>query len=63
MLALGELPRLATLMDPATDDTGLLMGIGWLPKRVVNPRPTRWAQPTDASGQLPYSDGNEGTAF
>ena len=63
MLALGELPRLATLMDSATDDTGLMMDIGRLPKRIVNPRPTRRAQPTDASEQLPYSDGNEGTAF
>ncbi len=63
MLALGELPRLATLMDPATDDTGLVMDIGRLPKRIVNPRPTRRAQPTDPSEQLPYSDGNEGTVF
>jgi transcriptional regulator with XRE-family HTH domain len=63
MLALGELPRLATLIDPATDDTGLMMDIGRLPKRIVNPRPTRRAQPTDASEQLPYNYNNEGTAF
>jgi transcriptional regulator with XRE-family HTH domain len=63
MLALGELRRLATLIDPATDDTGLLMCIGRLPKRIVSPRPNRRAQPNEQTKQLPYPHDNEGTAF
>lgn len=38
MLALGELNRLGELIDLASDDTGLLLDLDNLPKRISRPR-------------------------
>lgn len=40
-LVLGEIDRLADLLDPGTDDTGLMLDRDTLPKRIVRKRATK----------------------
>jgi len=60
LLVLGELPRLERLMDPASDDTGLMIDHAHLPKRIGTRR-----RPVSAGVDLPASgqDSDEGMAF
>ena len=39
ILALGELNRLGDLLDVSRDDTGLMLDLDSLPKRIRRPRP------------------------
>ena len=60
LLALGELSRLSRLLDPASDDTGLMIDHANLPKRIGRGRkPVTSSATLSASGQ----DSDEGTAF
>ncbi len=60
LLVLGELPRLEQLMDPASDDTGLMIDHSQLPKRIGSRR-----KPVSGAGGVPASgdDSDTGTAF
>ncbi len=60
LLALGELSRLERLMDPASDDTGLMIDQANLPKRIGTRRKPAPAGGHDAVGG---QDSDEGTAF
>jgi len=55
LMALGELDLLDRLLDPADDDTGLLLDQENLPKRIDRARRRRRA-PQDASGEGPTPD-------
>lgn len=60
MMALGELDRLKSLLDPADDDSGLLLEQSRLPRRIDKPRRNRSSQ--EASHTNP-DESDEGTAF
>ena len=52
MLALGELRRLGELIDMASDETGLLLDVANLPKRINRPRKIGEGEVPDASGSV-----------
>lgn len=52
LLVLGELERIADLMDDARDDAGLLLDREHLPQRIRRPRATR-TQPEDPTDNDP----------
>lgn len=60
-LTLGEIDRIDRLIDPATDDTGLLLDRDRLPKRISRGRasPSRLPRPA-SSGETP---GDAGVGF
>jgi len=61
-LVLGELDRFARLLDPATDDTGVLMEREALPKRIVGKRkPTAGPSPEELGRSV--ADDEEGVGF
>ena len=63
-LVLGEIHRIAGLLDPGSDDTGLLLDRQALPKRIDRRRRRR--SDTDEKGQtssLSESDDEEGVGF
>ena len=61
LLALGELHRLAELMDPARDDAGLVLDANRLPKRITGPR--RKAAPAPGTTADAAAIDDEGSAF
>lgn len=65
LLVLGEIDRLDDLLDPASDDTGLLLDRAKLPKRIVSKRRKSPAQSGVAGQETPnggpYND--EGVGF
>ncbi len=44
-VVLGEVPRLAKLLDPGVDDIGLMLGNDQLPKRIRPPRTSKSQKP------------------
>lgn len=62
LMVLGELDRLGELLDPAKDDTGLVLDQARLPKRIVGRRKSPANKSAPASAR---SDGidDEGSAF
>ena len=64
-LVLGEIDRVSDLLDPASDDTGLLLDRDMLPKRIEGKR--RKASRQSASGNQSVSNGDpsddEGVGF
>ena len=60
-LVLGELDRLARLLDPGTDGTGLLLERDALPKRIVRRRAPKASSPTP--GDESPSDDEDGVGF
>ncbi len=60
LLTLGELHRLSEILDPATDDTGLLFDEGSLPKRVrgKNKPKTEQAPEPDSDPDISSDDDN-----
>jgi len=63
LLALGELDRLARLLDPASDDTGLVLDQKRLPGRITRPRSeVRQGKGTQTAGGH-RADDDEGSAF
>ena len=62
-LVLGEIDRISDLLDPGSDDTGLLLDREALPKRIDRkrgPRPTGSAREETAH---PDNDDDEGVGF
>jgi transcriptional regulator with XRE-family HTH domain len=59
LLALGELARLEQLLDPASDDTGLMIDQAKLPVRIGTRRKPLAGAAITAAGQ----DSDDGTAF
>ena len=51
LLALGELDRLAAIIDVSTDDTGLLLDVASLPQRIRRPKPLVFAREGSTAGQ------------
>ena len=41
LLALGELRRIEEILDVSRDDTGLMLDVGNLPRRIRRPRPRK----------------------
>ena len=64
-LVLGEIDRVSDLLDPASDDTGLLLDRDMLPKRIEGKR--RKASSQSTSGNQSVSNGDpsddEGVGF
>lgn len=61
LLALGELHRLAELLDPAKDETGLVLDSGRLPERIRVTR-RKAGEASDVPGD-PGDIDDEGSAF
>lgn len=61
LLALGEIHRLGELLDPAKDDTGLVLDSGRLPER-IRVRRRKADQASDKQGE-PGDIDDEGSAF
>ena len=61
LLALGALPRLSELLEPARDDVGLVLDAERLPRRIRTARRASTAA-TNTSHSAPTID-DEGTAF
>lgn len=59
-LVLGELDRISEFLDPGTDDTGLLMEKGALPKRIDR---KRGRPPVTASKDVMDEDDEGGVGF
>ena len=64
-LTLGEIGRIDQLIDPATDDTGLLLDRDRLPKRISRERknPSRPRQPTHQTTSSGETPGDTGVGF
>ena len=64
-LVLGEIDRFSELLDPASDDTGLLLDRDKLPKRIEGKRRKAHTQFTPASRRLSNGDpsDDEGVGF
>ena len=67
LVVLGEVPRLAKLLDASIDDVGLILGSDQLPKRIHNKRTAKSTpQPSGATGEGSSggrSDDDIGEAF
>jgi len=62
LMVLGELHRLGEMLDPAKDDTGLVLDQARLPQRIVNRRkPPSGRSPTTHARSDEIDD--EGSAF
>ena len=61
LLALGELHRLTEMLDPAKDDTGLVLDNNRLPERISSPR-RKTTMTNDLANDLSSMD-DEGSAF
>ncbi len=62
-LVLGEIDRIADFLDPATDDTGLLLDQKALPKRIDSKRGAKPGRPPKSERQTPDDDDVEGVGF
>jgi len=63
-LVLGEIGRISDLLDPGSDDTGLLLERQTLPKRIDRKRkPARSAAGTDMTASSSDGDDDEGIGF
>ena len=62
-LVLGELDRFTHLLDPSTDDTGLLLDREALPKRIVGKRRSATSPPSEGKIGPVATDDTEGVGF
>lgn len=61
-LVLGEIERISNLLDPGSDDIGLLLDRESLPKRIAKKRSKTPAEPTSSKTDSPHND-DEGIGF
>lgn len=62
-LVLGEIERVSNLLDPSSDETGLLLDREALPKRIDRKRGSRRAGAAKGKPALPGDGGDEGVGF
>ena len=62
-LVLGELDRISSFLDPGSDDTGLLLDRGRLPKRISRKRNSKPLSSTAGQGLSSETDDEEGVGF
>jgi transcriptional regulator with XRE-family HTH domain len=62
LMVLGELHRLGEMLDPAKDDTGLVLDQARLPKRIVNRRKSSSGGSANTLARSDEID-DEGSAF
>lgn len=62
-LVLGEIDRISDFLDPGSDDTGLLLDRGALPKRIDRKRGARLTESAKGDTPLSDSDNDEGVGF
>ncbi|MBL4854417.1 MAG: helix-turn-helix transcriptional regulator [Robiginitomaculum sp.] len=62
-LVLGELGRISDFLDAGSDDTGLLLARGRLPKRIDGKRKPRSVRGGDKQSYSPRVDNEEGVGF
>ena len=62
-LALGEIERISGILDPGSDDIGLLLDRERLPKRIDRKRGAGTIEPTEHESGNPGGSDNEGIGF
>ena len=62
-LVLGEIDRISDLLDPGSDDIGLLLDRESLPKRIDGKRRKQSVEPTNTKSVSPRADDDEGVGF
>ena len=62
-LVLGEIDRISDLLDPGSDDIGLLLDRESLPKRIDGKRRKQSVEPTNTKPVSPRADDDEGVGF
>jgi len=62
-LVLGEIDRITELLDPGSDDTGLLLDRDALPKRIDDKRKTSSSAATDTRTESSSDQDDEGIGF